>query len=111
MTATELKKHDFFLGFLQSVIFDKNDLEMLKSSITKLYSGDINPIDLKKQILESRTRILKKILEKLPDFIDVIFQNKSDPSELITIKKELEEKKEFLLEIASEVNSLHEKVI
>jgi len=110
MTTIKFKKHNFFIGFLHSIIFDKNDLEVLKTLISKLTQGVINSVDLRKQILESRNNIMDKILKNLPEFINIIYQKDPAASELNAVKKELEEKKEFLTEVACEVSSIHDKI-
>lgn len=110
---------NFFHGFLQKLIFDREELDRLKIAVSELYKGELEPTQLKKQMLDSRLRIFEALLIKLPKFVDIFLTQRdartTETKEYDTKKEaiyeiELKEKDELLTNIGQKINSIHKKL-
>ncbi|MHA1488979.1 MAG: hypothetical protein ACTSRI_04920 [Promethearchaeota archaeon] len=110
---------NYFRGFLQKLIFNREELDRLKISVSELYEGELEPMQLKKQMLDSRLRIFEALLIKLPKFIDIFLTqkdakttetNEDDMKKEVIYEIELKEKDELLTNIGQKINLIHEKL-
>ena len=103
---------------LEKLVFEEEDLKNLKFSIEHVVKGHMTTKQLREQIIESRSKIIERIIEYIPFYIkqwaigNSINEFTSSPS--IDSNSELEEKSnekdKFLEEIGIRINKIHEKL-
>jgi len=99
-----------FEHVLEKIIFDEDELTELKNVVGEFAEGNVQPRQLKKEILLCRSRIL----EDLKEFVLFYINSKNKEIELRTMdfkfRQELEERNELLETIANRVNQLEAKL-
>ena len=95
-----------FEHVLEKIIFDEDELTELKNIVGEFAKGNVQPIQLKKEILLCRSRML----EDLKEFVLFYINSKKQEKELETVdfklKQELKERTELLEIVANRVNQL-----
>jgi hypothetical protein len=95
-----------FEHVLERIIFDEDELTKLKNIVGELAKGNVQPIQLKKEILLCRSRML----EDLKEFVLFYINSKKQEKELETVdfklKQDLKERTELLEIVANRVNQL-----
>ncbi len=90
---------------LEKVIFDHEELILLKNAINELIIGALKPSQFKRLILNSYVRILEDITSFIPFVLDQHLNGlKSHNPELL---KELKEKDKLLEEVSQKINKIY----
>ena len=103
---------------LEKLIFDEGDLKRLKTSIDNVVIGQTTKKQLREQIIESRGKIVERLLEFIPFYIkqwsigNSINEFTSSPSidSNLGLEEKLKEKDKFLEEVGIRINKIHEKL-
>jgi len=100
---------------LEKMLFNEKDLNALKIAIDNMNMEKISPKELRKYIIESRVKIIEKLLKFFPFYLKQVTIEKSledfsRPHTNIKLEQELQEKNEFLKEVGSRVNKIHVKL-
>ena len=104
---------------LEKLIFDEGDLKRLKTSIDNVVIGQTTKKQLREQIIESRGKIVERLLEFIPFYIkqwsigNSINEFTSSPSidSNLGLEEKLKEKDKFLEEVGIRINKIHEKLM
>jgi len=118
MDISKMSTAKYLTEMLEKLIFEENDLKRLKISIDNVVSGHMTTKQLREQIIESRSKIIERLLEYIPfyirqwlignsinEFSDV--NGRDSNSEL---EEKLDEKNKFLEEVGIRINKIHEKL-
>lgn len=116
MDISKMATAKYLTEMLEKLIFEENDLKRLKISIDNVVSGYMTTKQLREQIIESRGKIIERLLEYIPfyikqwsignsinEFSDV--NGRDSNSEL---EEKLDEKNKFLEEVGIRINKIHE---
>ncbi len=103
---------------LEKLIFEEEDLKRLKFSIDQVVSGHLTSKQLREQIIESRGKIVERLLEYIPFYLEQWsignsineFTNTSGIDSHSELEEKLNEKNKFLEEVGIRLNRIHEKL-
>jgi len=100
---------------LEKMLFNEKDLNTLKIAIDNMNMGKISPKALRKYIIESRVKMIEKLLKFFPFYLKQATIEKSleefgQPHTNIKLEQELQEKDKFLEEVGFKVNKIHEEL-
>ena len=100
---------------IESILFDEDNLDILKNSITSLSKGTLTTKRLKEQIIEFRLKAVQDIV-KLFNFyhkqlttstsLDEYTKNPNNQQ----LEQNLQEKNDFIQEIGKRVQNIHSKL-
>ncbi len=102
-------------GYLEEVIFNEKDLNILKESINSLSVGKITAKSVKKLILKLRYKIMNELLEFIPFQIQKklecqILEEKPNIKEINELEKKIHERNELLIELAERLARISKKL-
>lgn len=109
-----MEKENNLEEMLEKIVFDKDNLVMLKTAINKVNTGEISLKELRQQIIELRARLLDGLIKFLPFYLKQattkkslgeFSQNKTNTSQ---IQQELHERNELLEKVGSRINRVYE---
>jgi len=100
---------------LEKMLFNEKDLNGLKIAIENMNMGKISPKELRKYIIESRVKIIEKLLKFFPFYLKQVTIEQSldefaQPDISIELEQELQEKNKFLEEVGFRINRIHAKL-
>lgn len=103
---------------LEKLVFDEGNLKRLKFSIDHVVTGQITKKQLREQIIESRSKIIERLIEYIPFYIKQWaignsineFTNNSTIDSNSELEEKLKEKDKFLEEVGIRINKIHEKL-
>ena len=109
--TSEVNSLDILKGLAEKVIFDQENLILLKIKIAQLSKDEITPKEMKQLILNQRAMILDGILELLPFFIDKLQKSensmiKSNNINTSDLERKLNEREELLELVAIRIQGL-----
>ena len=109
--ATDVNSLDILKGLVEKVIFDQDNLNLLKIKITQLSRDEITPKEMKQLILNQRGMMLDEILELFPFFIkslQISDNSRMNSSDIDSpeLKQKLGEREELLELIAKRIQGL-----
>ena len=99
-----------FEQVLERIIFDEDELTELKNIVGEFAKGNVQPRQLKKEILICRSRILEDLKEFVLFYINSKMQEKELKTVDFRLKQELAERNELLKTVANRVNQLVSKL-
>ncbi len=110
-----LEKTNNLNEMLEKMLFNEKDLNILKIAIDNMNMGKISPKELRKYIIESRVKIIEKLLKFFPFYLKQVTIEKplealAQPHTNIKLNQELQEKNEFLKDVGSRVNKIHKEL-
>jgi len=102
-------------GYLEELIFNEKDLNILKESINSLSVGKITAKSVKKLILKLRYKIMNELLEFIPFQIQKklecqILEEKPNIKEINELEKKIHERNELLIELAERLARISKKL-
>ncbi|MHA1756152.1 MAG: hypothetical protein ACTSVV_05230, partial [Promethearchaeota archaeon] len=102
-------------GYLEELIFNEKDLNILKESINSLSVGKITAKSVKKLILKLRYKIMNELLEFIPFQIQKklecqILEEKPNIKEINELEKKIHERDELLIELAERLARISKKL-
>jgi hypothetical protein len=101
---------------LEKIIFDKDNLTMLKEVINKVGTGQLSLRELRQKIIELRAHLLDELVKFVPFYIkqtasvNSLKEFTQDEYNITKLENELREKNEFLTRIGSRINNVYEKL-
>lgn len=103
---------------LEKLVFDEGDLKRLKFSIEHLVTGQMTTKQLREQIIESRSKIIERLIEYIPFYIKQWaignsineFTNNPTIDSNSELEEKLKEKEKFLEEVGLRINKIHERL-
>jgi hypothetical protein len=100
---------------IEKIFFDEHELEVLKSLITDVSAGKIQPKKLKLAIIENRARMINRISQIFPFYYKQLSNQREIDSfahngEKSNLTIELEEKDKFLKELAERLYIIKTKL-
>ena len=109
--ATDVNSLDILKGLVEKVIFEQDNLNLLKLKINQLSRDEITPKEMKQIILNQRAMMLEEILELFPFFIKNLHQEdnsrtKSNDNNTSVLEQKLGEREELLEIVAHRIQSL-----
>ena len=109
--ATDVNSLDILKGLVEKVIFEQDNLNLLKLKINQLSRDEITPKEMKQIILNQRAMMLEEILELFPFFIKNLQEidnsrTKSDDNNTSDLEQKLGEREELLELVARRIQSL-----
>jgi len=115
---TKMPAVKYLNEILEKLIFDEGDLKRLKTSIENVVTGHTTTKQLREQIIESRGKIVERLLEYIPFYIkqwaigNSINEFTSSPSidSNSELEEKLKEKEKFLKEVGLRIIKIHERL-
>ncbi|MBY9003436.1 MAG: hypothetical protein KGD73_05655, partial [Candidatus Lokiarchaeota archaeon] len=108
--ATDVNSLDILKGLVEKVIFEQDNLNLLKLKINQLSRDEITPKEMKQIILNQRAMMLEEILELFPFFIKNLQEDnsrtKSNDNNTSVLEQKLGEREELLELVARRIQSL-----
>jgi len=109
--TTTVNSLDILKGLVEKVLFDQDNLNLLKIKITQLSQNEISQKKMKQLILNQRAIMLDEILELFPFFIKKIQEDGNSRTNLSDInnselEKKLREREELLVLVARRIEGL-----
>lgn len=101
---------------LEKIVFDKDNLNNLKSALNKIRNGELSVSELGKIIVELRSRILERLIEFIPFHLkqaqtyNVLTEFTEDHSNTSQLEHELEERNQLLETVGRRINRIYEKL-
>jgi len=97
----------YYEELLEKIVFNPEELNILKKTITDLSVGIIKPQQLKKLILKNYIRIFEEVSEFIPFYFEQELKKRSiDPN----LSEEIREKDKFLEELGERINNIYLKL-
>ncbi|MFX0104429.1 MAG: hypothetical protein ACFE75_02930 [Candidatus Hodarchaeota archaeon] len=109
-----MQKNNNLEEMLEKIVFDKENLTILKNAISKVDTGEISLKELRQQIIELRVRLLDNLLKFFPFYLKQAITEKSlrdftqDTNNMAQLEQELEERNELLEEVGTRINRVFE---
>ncbi len=118
MEITKMSAVKYLNEMLEKLVFDKGDLKRLKTSIDHVVTGQVTTKQLREQIIESRSKIIERLIEYIPFYIKQWaignsineFTNNPTIDSNSELEEKLNEKDKFLEEIGLRIKKIHEKL-
>ncbi len=103
---------------LEKLVFEEEDLKRLKDSIDHVVTGHMTTKQLREQIIESRSKIIERLLEYIPFYIKQWaidsslneFTNTQGTDSNSELVEKLNEKDKFLEEVGIRINKIYKKL-
>ncbi|MFX0136971.1 MAG: hypothetical protein ACFFDN_25255 [Candidatus Hodarchaeota archaeon] len=112
-----MQKENNIEEILEKIVFDKDNLAILKTAINKVDSGEISSKELRQQIIELRTRLLNRLIKYIPFYLKLVTTKKSlgefskDKTNTTQLQQELQERNELLKKVGSCINKIYFNLI
>jgi hypothetical protein len=108
------KEKDYLYEMLEKLVFDENQLLILKEKIEQVANGTISSKLLRKQIIDFRMSIMERLFEFFPFYVKQSSTQKQLTNFIDSSNEnfeELEEKNKLLEEISGRINKIYKNLI
>lgn len=109
-----MQKENNLEEMLEKIVFDKDNLAILKTAINKVDSGEISLKELRQQIIDLRVRLLEGLIKYIPFYLKQTTSKKSlveftmNNTNNNQLEQELKERNELLEKVGSRINRIYE---